>query len=161
MCTYPVQPVCTSVFILIFIKTTVYCIAHLISLHIFLFSVLFSPIFIYILLFICVFFCTVHWADLSWLTFHYWLYPVWLCMWRIIKNLEEPWTLNLCSYRKQVFSIVMYQCFWCLGEQYRSRTRYCMPPPSSLKCLQFCGKRDSRTLMRLWYQVGLMFRKQS
>ncbi len=24
------------------------------------------------------------------LTFHYWLYPVWLCMWRIIKNLE-PW----------------------------------------------------------------------
>ncbi len=25
------------------------------------------------------------------LAFHYWLYPVWLCMWRIIKNLE-PWT---------------------------------------------------------------------
>ncbi len=26
------------------------------------------------------------------LTFHYLLYPVWLCMWQIIKNLE-PWTL--------------------------------------------------------------------
>ncbi len=26
--------------------------------------------------------------------FHYWLYPVWLCMWQIIKNLE-PWTLKL------------------------------------------------------------------
>ncbi len=35
------------------------------------------------------FFCTFHWADLSWLTFHYWLYPVWLCMWQIIKNLEH------------------------------------------------------------------------
>ncbi len=34
-------------------------------------------------------FCTVHWADPSWPTFHYWLYPVWLCMWRIIKNLEK------------------------------------------------------------------------
>ncbi len=39
-------------------------------------------------------FCTVHWADPSWPTFHYWLYPVWLCMWQINKNLE-PWTLNL------------------------------------------------------------------
>ncbi len=39
-------------------------------------------------------FCTVHWADLSWPPFHYWLYPVWLCMWQINKNLE-PWTLNL------------------------------------------------------------------
>ncbi len=37
------------------------------------------------------FFCTVHWADLSWPPFHYWLYPVWLCMWQINKNLE-PWT---------------------------------------------------------------------
>ncbi len=27
------------------------------------------------------------------LAFHYWLYSVWLCMWRIIKNLE-PWTLR-------------------------------------------------------------------
>ncbi len=61
----------------------------------YLFFILFLPIFIYILLcyvssFI-LFFCTVHWADLSWPTFHYWLYPVWLCMWQIIKNLE-PWT---------------------------------------------------------------------
>ncbi len=27
-------------------------------------------------------------------TFHYWLYPVWLCMWQIIKNLE-PLNLDL------------------------------------------------------------------
>ncbi len=40
------------------------------------------------------FFCTVHWADLSWPPFHYWLYPVWLCMWQINKNLE-PWNKNL------------------------------------------------------------------
>ncbi len=39
------------------------------------------------------FFCTVHWADLSWPPFHYWLYPVWLCMWQINENLE-PWTLR-------------------------------------------------------------------
>ncbi len=38
--------------------------------------------------YVVVFFCTFHWADLSWLTFHYLLYPVWLCMWQIIKNLE-------------------------------------------------------------------------
>ncbi len=96
---------CTSLFILIFIKSTVDCIAHFISLHIlllilfylfiFLIFILFLPIFIYILLcyvsFFILFFCTVHWADPSWPTFHYWLYPVWLCMWRIIKNLE-PWT---------------------------------------------------------------------
>ncbi len=58
------------------------------------FFILLLPIFIYILLcyvsFFILFFCTVHWADLSWPTFHYWLYPVWLCMWQIIKNLE-PW----------------------------------------------------------------------
>ncbi len=30
---------------------------------------------IYILL-CCYFFCTVYWADLTWFTFHYWLYPV-------------------------------------------------------------------------------------
>ncbi len=89
-------------FILIFIKSTVDCIAHFISLHVlllilfyfifYLFFILFLPIFIYTLLcyvssFI-LFFCTVHWADPSWPTFHYWLYPVWLCMWQIIKNLE-------------------------------------------------------------------------
>ncbi len=29
------------------------------------------------------------------LAFHYWLYSVWLCMWRIIKNLE-PWDSGIC-----------------------------------------------------------------
>ncbi len=66
MCTYPVQPclhillavctfLCTSLFILLFIKSTVYCIGHFISLHIlplifFLIFILFLTIFIYILL---------------------------------------------------------------------------------------------------------------
>ncbi len=58
-----------------------------------IFFILLLPKFIYILLcyvsFFILFFCTVHWADLSWPTFHYWLYPVWLCMWQIIKNLEH------------------------------------------------------------------------
>ncbi len=109
MCTSPVQPICTFS-----------CTAHFISLHIlplilfhYLFLTSFSPylyIYIYSLVFLfhsfycfyvifillsCFIFlsCTFHWADLSWLTFHYLLYPVWLCMWQIIKNLE-PWTLK-------------------------------------------------------------------
>ncbi len=35
--------------------------------------------YVYLYIFSCVmfhFFCTVHWADLSWFTFHYWLYSV-------------------------------------------------------------------------------------
>ncbi len=119
---------CTSLFILIFIKSTVDCVAHFISLHIlllilfyfilfyfiyfFLFFILFLPIFIYILLcyvsFFILFFSTVHWADLSWPTFHYWLYPVWLCMWQIIKNLE-PWTILKTFYSGTIES-VLTQC---------------------------------------------------
>ncbi len=38
------------------------------------------------------------------LTFHYWLYSVWLCMWRIIKNLE-PW----------VYSVQLFQVL-CLND---------------------------------------------
>ncbi len=105
MCTSPVQPICTFS-----------CTAHFISLHIlplilfhYLFLTSFSPylyIYIYSLVFLfhsfycfyvifillsCFIFlsCTFHWADLSWLTFHYLWYPVWLCMWQIIKNLEH------------------------------------------------------------------------
>ncbi len=99
------------------------CTAHFISLHIlllilfhYLFLISFSPyLYIYSLVFCFIvliafmlflfyyyflFFCTFHWADLSWLTFHYLLYPVWLCMWQIIKNLE-PWN--------------SYLCFWLVG----------------------------------------------
>ncbi len=43
-------------------------------------------LFMYILLCCVTIFCTVHWADLAWLTFHYWLYSVKLSMWRI-----KPW----------------------------------------------------------------------
>ncbi len=108
MCTFPVQPICTFS-----------CTAHFISLHIlllilfhYLFLISFSPylyiyslvfcfivfiafmLFVFYYYFYFLFFCTFNWADLSWLTFHYLLYPVWLCMWQIIKNLE-PWT-NYC-----------------------------------------------------------------
>ncbi len=35
-------------------------------------------------------------------TFHYWLYPVWLCMWQINKNLEvfktDIWSSKLMTY---------------------------------------------------------------
>ncbi len=102
---------CTSLFILKFIKSTVDCIAHFILFHCTFYSIFYfyfilfyifflifyltlTYIYIYslVLCFVFIlFFCTVHWADLSWPTFHYWLYPVWLCMWQIIKNLE-PWT---------------------------------------------------------------------
>ncbi len=59
------------------------------------FFIAFMLFFFFILLSCFIFLsCTFHWADLSRLTFHYLLYPVWLCMWQIIKNLE-PWTLNL------------------------------------------------------------------
>lgn len=39
-------------------------------------------------------------------------------------------------------------------------TRYWMPQ-SSTKCLQLCGKRESSTLIRLWYQAGFIVRKHS
>ncbi len=51
-----------------------------------------------------IFFCTVHWADLSWLTFHYWLYLVWLRMWRIIQKLE-PWTSTWATKQKSAKEI--------------------------------------------------------
>ncbi len=113
---------CTSLFILIFIKSTVDCIAHFILFHctfyslfyffnffffhIFLsYSYLYLYIFSYVSFFI-LFFCTVHWADLSWPTFHYWLYPVWLCMWRIIKNLEP--SLSVCLDRLSVLTVNVF-----------------------------------------------------
>ncbi len=92
-------------FLLIFIiHSILYCTFYLIA-HPTLFILLFVPFFIltyiYIYILLCyvsllmlflfsilLFFCTFHWADLSRPTFHYWLYPVWLCMWQIIKNLE-------------------------------------------------------------------------
>ncbi len=106
-------------FILIFIiHSILYCTFYLIA-HLTLFILLFVPFFIltyiyiyillcYVSLFYCLcyfyflfyyyyffFFCTFHWADLSRPTFHYWLYPVWLCMWQIIKNLEPTFSCGL------------------------------------------------------------------
>ncbi len=122
MCTYPVQPICTfsctSVFF-INIYYPQYTVLHILShctsytfyfiicslfhshLYLYLYSlvlcfiVLLLMLFLFsILLLLFYFFCTFHWADLSRPTFHYWLYPVWLCMWQIIKNLE-PWYSTL------------------------------------------------------------------
>ncbi len=115
MCTYPVQPICTfsctSVFF-INIYYPQYTVLHILShctSHTFYFiicSLFHSHLYLYIYILLCFivlllmlflfsillllfyFFCTFHWADLSRPTFHYWLYPVWLCMWQIIKNLE-------------------------------------------------------------------------
>ncbi len=63
------------------------------------------------------FFCTFHWADLSWLTFHYLLYPVWLCMWQIIKNLEPsltPVCIFWCAFKpcicKKLFPHKEHEC---------------------------------------------------
>ncbi len=112
---------CTSVFLLIFINpqyTVLHILSHctsyssyfiicsyfhsLLYLYIYIISCVMFHCFIAYVIFILFsilllllyfFFCTFHWADLSWPTFHYGLYPVWLCMWQIIKNLE-PWTLN-------------------------------------------------------------------
>ncbi len=74
---WPSHHICIYIYSLVFLFHSFYC---------------FYVIFILLSCFIFLS-CTFHWADLSWLTFHYLLYPVWLCMWQIIKNLE-PWTLT-------------------------------------------------------------------
>ncbi len=74
--------------------------SHHICIYIYSLVFLFHSFYCFYVIFIllsCFIFlsCTFHWADLSWLTFHYLLYPVWLCMWQIIKNLETLRTLNV------------------------------------------------------------------
>ncbi len=104
-CCYVYIPGTTYLHILL--HYTLYLIAHLtpyfislfvsyfiLTIFIYIYSLVFCFIvFIAFMLFLFNFFCTFHWADLSWLTFHFLLYPVWLCMWQIIKNLE-PWAAN-------------------------------------------------------------------
>ncbi len=102
MCTYPVQPVCTSLlFILLFIKSHILFLHILLVLHFSLFYCTFYSLFLFftyiyicscvvLLLYNFLLFCTVHWADLIWSTFHFWLYPVSFIMWQI----KKPWTLN-------------------------------------------------------------------
>ncbi len=121
MCTYRfnqfAHPSCTSLFILLFIKSLYTVLHNLFVLYIlfvlhFLFYCTFYALFLffnfvylylyiyalvlcylYLILILYIFFCTVHWADLTWFTFHFWLYPVEFSMWRI----NKPWTLNLDS----------------------------------------------------------------
>ncbi len=120
MFTYPVQPICTFSYTSVFfinIYYPQYTVLHILShctsysFYFIICSLFHSHLYLYIYIFSCVmfhclcyfyflfyyyyyyfFFCTFHWADLSWPTYHYGLYPVWLCMWQITKNLE-PWTL--------------------------------------------------------------------
>ncbi len=83
----------SHLYLYIYIYSLVLCFIVLL-LMLFLFHFLFYYYYYYL------FFCTFHWANLSWPTFHYWLYPVWLCMWQIIKN---PWTP---SPKKEHFSCI-------------------------------------------------------
>ncbi len=139
-CIYPVQLVCTS----LFIKSSVYCFALFILLHILLFIFSSSlPIFTYILLLCNFFFCTVHWSDLTWVHFtsDYTLYN-WVC--------DEPWTLNLPQYEgtnqnaahlnwareqnrpgTQTYSMLKKQGRWV---QNRIRTWW----PKKACCMLFC-----------------------
>ncbi len=79
-------PYFISLFVSYFILTIF---VYIYTLSCFCFIVFYCFYVIFILLSCFIFLsCTFHWADLSWLTFHYLLYPVWLCMWQIIKNLE-------------------------------------------------------------------------
>ncbi len=84
-CIYPAQPVCTSLIILLFIKSqyTVLCTSYLFCTFLFyctfyslflFFTSIYAPVLCYLFNFF--FFCTVLWADLTWFTFHFWLYPV-------------------------------------------------------------------------------------
>ncbi len=76
--------------------------------------------------------CVYVWAS-NILTFHYLLYPVWLCMWQIIKNLE-PWTLNL-EYMCVPLS-ALGSCSWlqCLSHPHSQPLRVTNGPSSPL-CL--------------------------
>ncbi len=119
MCTYPVQPICTfsCVFLLIFINPQ-YTVLHILShctsysFYFIICSLFHSHLYLYIYIILCyvsLFYCLCYFYFIFYfiiiiifflhfplsgpvLTFHYWLHPVWLCMWQIIKNLE-PWII--------------------------------------------------------------------
>ncbi len=127
----PITTRCTSLssllFILIFIKshimflhiqfvlhillfyTFLYSIAHFTSYFFFTYIYIYSCVvlllynLILILFFIFFILCTVHWADLIWPTFHFWLYPVSFIMWQI----KKPWTL-ISRYDKFYITITIY-----------------------------------------------------
>ncbi len=73
---------CTSLlFILLFIKSQYTVFAHLICFAHFtlcfsFFTYIYALVLCYFYIIFFLFFCTVHWADLIWFTFHFWLYPV-------------------------------------------------------------------------------------
>ncbi len=100
LCMYPVQPVCTFLLhipacIIIYkvhsiLFCTFYIIAHFILRYfIFLFFLHLTYIYVYSLL-LCYIFCTVYWAELTWLTFHYWFI---FCIIEYVT--DKPWILEL------------------------------------------------------------------
>ncbi len=116
MCTYPVQPICTSVFILIFINpqyTVLHILSHCTSYSLFYFiicSYFHSHLYLYIYIFSCVMF---HCFIAFYLFFVFYLVLIFLhfplsgpvltyislliipCMIVYVTNNKEPWTLNL------------------------------------------------------------------
>ncbi len=98
---YLVQPSahssCTSLFILLVIKSTVYCFAHLILLHIlrFMFLFIFLPVFIYILL-CCILHCPLGGPDLIYISLR-----IIFCIIEYVMNKRTivPWTLNMLTGR--------------------------------------------------------------
>ncbi len=116
MCTYPVQPVCTlllhiPMFILIFIKSTVDCNAHFISLHtllliLFYFLLIFYLILTYIYIYspvLCFifYFIFLH-CPLSGPVLTYISLLIIPCMIVYVTNNKEPWTLNLLQHQHGV-----------------------------------------------------------
>lgn len=86
----------------------------------------------------------------------------------IIQKPEKSW--DWLGEVTQTANIRHLHCFWpcciccfLIWKEIRHKdhllTRYWMPLSS--KCLQLWGKRFRRTLIRLWYQAGLMVKKQS
>ena len=86
-----------------------------------------------------------------------------LCTNRHVKNKEMLWTKAPIKTYHQLLLTLCYLIFSLYFKENRNKgqplTRYWMPLSS--KCLQLWGKRFNRTLIRLWYQAGLMVRKQS
>ncbi len=96
LCIYPLQPVCTFLLILLLIKSTVYCPAHLISLHILLLFTSFFHTYIYVyslvfvLNFLLVIFCIIMYMMNKNL-------ESWIIV--IIKGISHSWYLTLVDTR--------------------------------------------------------------
>ncbi len=99
-CIYLVQPVSTSLFILLFIKSSVYCFAHFILLHIFTLYCLFlffTYIYIYSLVLLLFLHCPLSGPDLIYISL--------LIMLCIIENMTNKWNLEPWTSREYITRI--------------------------------------------------------